>query len=149
MGSWVMKIRVRRDLTSGIALMIISAILWFMIPYHIVVPESGNSAQMFPRMIIGFMFLVACYISGKSVITKRDIVLEFDGKKEVRIILYALALILYVFLIDKVGYLVATLGISALTLAVFKARKKFYVAMGVFVVVVYMLFIFGLGVPLP
>lgn len=144
-----MTIKIRRDLTSGIALAIIAIVLWLMIPYHIVVTDQSNNAQMFPRLIVGFMFLVSVYIVGKTIITGKDVIMEVDLKKEGKIFLYALALIFYVFLMDKLGYLIATFAISGLTLAVYGAKRKSYLIQVGFVVIVFLLFRFGLGVPLP
>lgn len=144
-----MKIKVRRDLTSGIVLMILCIVLWSMIPYQIVATKVGNNAQMFPRIILGTMFVLALFITIKSLITKNDLVLEFDLKKEGKILLYIISLVLYVFLIDKVGYLIATFVISGITLAIYRAKRIVYVSMAVFIVVVYFLFKLALNVPLP
>ncbi|WP_105614345.1 tripartite tricarboxylate transporter TctB family protein [Vallitalea okinawensis] len=144
-----MNIKIRRDLTSGIALMIFSAILWIMVPYHIVVTEAENNAQLFPRIIIATMFILALYIAGKALVTKKDKIIEFNLKKEGKMLLYMVVVVAYVFLIDKVGYLIATLFVSAVTLAVYKARKSIYVYMAIFVLAVYFLFTLVLGVPLP
>ncbi len=144
-----MKVRMRRDLTSGITLSIITVILWMMIPYHIVVSESNSDAQMFPRLVVGFMFVISIYIAVKSIVTKKDEVLEFDLRKEGKILLYVVALILYVFLIEKLGYMAATFFISAVTLMVYRTKRNVYLAMAVFIVIVYFLFTLALGVPLP
>ncbi|GAA0178498.1 hypothetical protein SH2C18_15460 [Clostridium sediminicola] len=144
-----MKIKVRRDLTSGIVLMILCIVLWSMIPYQIIATKGGNNAQMFPRIILGTMFVLAFFITIKSIITKNDLVLEFDLKKEGKILLYIISLVLYVFLIDKVGYLIATFVISGITLAIYRAKRIIYVSMAVFIVVVYFLFKLALNVPLP
>lgn len=144
-----MKIKFKRDLSSGIFLMIVSIVLWFMIPSNIVVPEGEEAAQLFPKMLVGGMFLLSAFISIKSFITKKDETMELDLMKEGKVILYMFAILVYIILVDKIGFLISTFIISALTLFIFKAEKKLYPILGIFIIFVYLLFKYALSIPLP
>lgn len=145
-----MKIRVKRDLTSGLVLVVLSAVIWLVIPKQVSgVDESTFGAQLFPRIVVAAMFCLAATIVLRSLLGKRDPYVEFDLSAEWKILLFAAGIVLYVFVTDLVGFLIATLGFCAATLWVFKSRWHGYVSMAVFVGAVDALFRFALGINLP
>lgn len=144
-----MKLKVKIDLTSGITLAIASIILWVMIPSNIVVTGGENNAQLFPRIVVCVMFLLATYIAVSSIISKNDKIIIFDLKKEAGIILFVAALFVFVFLMDKLGFIIASLIIGSISLFFYRVKWKVYIALAIFIVCVYFLFTFALGIPLP
>ncbi len=149
MGRIRMKLAIRKELTSGISLMVISAMLWFMVPFHI--PDTGgvNNAQLFPRMVIVAMFVLASIMTVSVLIKKNDEILELDLKKELKIIIFILGLFVYVFLLDKIGFIPSAVLIGFMTLFYYKTSRKLYIYMTGFIICVYVLFTYALGVQLP
>lgn len=145
-----MVVKVRRDLTSGLALAGLSAILWLMIPRHIVVEGGGSSnARLFPRIIVGAMFFLSAYLVIGTLLRRSDKVLLFDLKKEGRILLYLLGLVLFTLLLEFAGFIAAAVVVSALSLRAYKASRRAYLFMGGFIALVYLMFTAALGIPLP
>ena len=64
-----MKIAFRQDLIGSLVFLIISAILWFLIPYQIITEEDeAITAQTIPRLIIGLMALCSFILFIKELI---------------------------------------------------------------------------------
>ena len=139
-----MKIRYNREIISGAIFVVLSAVLWFLIPVQVqTLEKTPINAQTFPRIAIGGMFLcsVGLLLEGIFVREKQELYVTKESfrsnafKKEMRSVVFALLLIAYCFLIGHLGY---------------KARKWYYYAIPLGMVgIVYYVFKVLLHISLP
>ena len=109
-----MKIRYNREIISGAIFVVLSAVLWFLIPVQVqTLEKTPINAQTFPRIAIGGMFLcsVGLLLEGIFVREKQELYVTKESfrsnafKKEMRSVMFALLLIAYCFLIGHLGYI--------------------------------------------
>ncbi len=145
-----MTIKVKSNLVSGLVLMVISIVIWLMIPMNIVVNTSGLNAQFFPKLVIGILFVIGGQLVFKSIILKSDVVKELNIMRELAVLLYGAGLCLYIFMLDKIGFLISSILVSIITLTLMKAKKKkYYIIQILIVIAVYFIFTKLLSVNLP
>ena len=146
-----MKIRYNREIISGAIFVVLSAVLWFLIPVQV-------HAQTFPRIAIGGMFLcsVGLLLEGIFVREKQELYVTKESfrsnafKKEMRSVVFALLLIAYCFLIGHLGYIVSTILLVLAVMMFYKARKWYYYAIPLGMVgIVYYVFKVLLHISLP
>ena len=80
-----MKIRYNREIISGAIFVVLSAVLWFLIPVQVqTLEKTPINAQTFPRIAIGGMFLcsVGLLLEGIFVREKQEL---YVTKESVRI----------------------------------------------------------------
>ncbi|MEG0944563.1 MAG: tripartite tricarboxylate transporter TctB family protein [Angelakisella sp.] len=149
-----MIIKLRKDLTVGIISTVLSVVLWFLIPIgittkaHIVTNAVGPDYM--PKLLCIVMFTLGIWLMVKSLVLKKDSVEEIDLSEEKCVILFLLSLMLVVLAMPIIGFLPSALLMSILSLIIFKEKHKLYwVIMAVMCCVIYALFKFALGVPLP
>ena len=58
-----MKIKFKQDLVGGIVFLIVSLVIWFMMPSQIKINTTDAiNSQSFPRVIIGLMMVCSIYL---------------------------------------------------------------------------------------
>ena len=102
--------KLKANLLGGSIFLILSIILWLLIPNQI--PVSGNAiitSQTFPRLIVILMFLGSMVLLLGDIIklVNKKPVLEvrINPKEEIRAIIACFMLIAYAFLLSKIGFL--------------------------------------------
>ena len=94
-----MKIRYNREIISGAIFVVLSAVLWFLIPVQVqTLEKTPINAQTFPRIAIGGMFLcsVGLLLEGIFVREKQELYVTKESfrsnafKKEMRSVVFAL-----------------------------------------------------------
>ena len=146
-----MKIRYNREIISGAIFVVLSAVLWFLIPVQVqTLEKTPINAQTFPRIAIGGMFLcsVGLLLEGIFVREKQEL---YVTKESFRSNAFKkLLLIAYCFLIGHLGYIVSTILLVLAVMMFYKARKWYYYAIPLGMVgIVYYVFKVLLHISLP
>lgn len=154
-----MKIKYNSEIISGAVFAIVAAVLWLLIPSQVDTMETtAINAQTFPGIAIGglLLFSVLLLIQGIFFAPKQEVVVTSETwrsesfRKELRSIVYAVMLIVYAVLLTFVGFIIATALLVVSILLFYGARKWYYYAIPlVMVVVVYFVFASLLHVSLP
>ena len=143
-----MKIRYNREIISGAIFVVLSAVLWFLIPVQVqTLEKTPINAQTFPRIAIGGMFLcsVGLLLEGIFVREKQELYVTKESS-----VVFALLLIAYCFLIGHLGYIVSTILLVLAVMMFYKARKWYYYAIPLGMVgIVYYVFKVLLHISLP
>ncbi len=144
-----MKIRIRQNLVAGGLFTLFSLAIWFMIPYHIAVTEEGFNAQFFPKLVVGAMFILSIILMISSLQNKNEKILELDLTKELQISLFALTMFAYIFLITKIGFILASVGFSITSVFLLQGKKYYILVVTLLSLVVYVAFKYLLHIQLP
>lgn len=147
--------RLKVNLLGGGIFLILSIVLWLLIPTQI--PISGNAiitSQTFPRLIVILMFLgsVVLLLGDIIKLINKKPVLEvnINPKEEVKAIIVCFMLIAYAFLLNKIGFLLSSILYCCSMLAFFKSRNiKYYISVIVVCIAVTYIFKHILLVQLP
>ncbi|WP_172408223.1 tripartite tricarboxylate transporter TctB family protein [Desulfosporosinus sp. FKA] len=146
------------NLIDSIATILLGFIIWFMIPYQIVIPSSlaqvAVNPQLIPRILAvvlilaGVFHLLSCFRH-----KERSIVNE--GKQEdgaiIRLLLGMIAIFAYVALMPILGFVLATI-LDILCFIYLLGQPKWYISLPVAViasVIIWVIFYQLLNVPLP
>lgn len=154
-----MKLKYNSEIISGSVFLVAAAVLWLLIPSQINTMEtSAINAQTVPKIAIGGMglFSLGMLLQGIFTIPKKEIVVTRDGlrsdhfRKEVKSVIYAGMLLAYLVAITWLGFLISTLLLTIAILLFYGARRWYYYAIPLtMVVVVYFIFKMLLRVSLP
>lgn len=154
-----MKIKYNSEIISGGVFLIAAAVLWLLIPGQIQTMETTSiNAQTIPRIAIGGMFLfsLGLLLQGifsaekKEVTITRDTFHSQSFRLEMKSILYAVILLMYLVVLTFFGFLVATAALVIAIMAFYGSRKWYYYAIPlVTVFIVYFVFATLLHVSLP
>jgi hypothetical protein len=154
-----MKLKYNSEIISGSVFLVAAAVLWLLIPSQINTMEtSAINAQTVPKIAIGGMglFSLGLLLQGIFTIPKKEIVVTREGfrsdlfRKEVKSVIYAGMLLAYLFAITWLGFLISTLLLTIAILLFYGARRWYYYAIPLtMVVVVYFIFKMLLRVSLP
>lgn len=147
-----MKIKVKSNLISGAASVIFAIALWFIIPIQIV--DQSNKlikSDFLPRLLAVIILICGIWLIAESYLKpEKEKFIEFDLKKEARVLIYMAALILYIVLFNKIGFFFSSLLLSLFTLLFVKEKKvSRYVIVALYVTALFFIFKYGLGIPLP
>ena len=150
-----MKYKIKVNIVGGAIFLILSLILWFLIPSQI--PVSGNSiitSRSFPKLIVLLMFFSSLFIfisDMMKLISKRSVAeVEVNLKEEGRAVAVCVLLVLYAFLLNKIGFMFASIAYCYSMLGFFKCKNwKYYVIVTIVCVVVTYIFKNILLVQLP
>ena len=148
-----MKIKIKTNLVTGILMGILSAYLLYVMPKQVRVPAYDSGAPS-PRIIPGVCLVVILFCSViliiQSLVFKKEKIVEFDWQKEKPAILLILLLCVYVFLIIKLGFILASAVIFTIVLVYSGERKPFiYIFTIALAVGIYFLFSKVFHVSLP
>ena len=147
--------KLKANLLGGSIFLILSIILWLLIPNQISV--SGNAiitSQTFPRLIVILMFLGSMVLLLGDIIklVNKKPVLEvrINPKEEIRAIIACFMLIAYAFLLSKIGFLFSSVLYCCSMLIFFKSRNiKYYISVIIVCIAVTYIFKYILLVQLP
>ncbi|MCR5088610.1 MAG: tripartite tricarboxylate transporter TctB family protein [Oscillospiraceae bacterium] len=132
---------------------LLSAFLLYVMPKQVRVPAYDSGAPS-PRIIPGVCLVVILLCSVilivQSLVFKKEKIVEFDWEKEKPALLLILLLCVYVFLIIKIGFIIASAIIFIIILAYCGERKPFiYIFTIALAVGIYFLFSKVFHVSLP
>ncbi|MDO4697918.1 MAG: tripartite tricarboxylate transporter TctB family protein [Pasteurellaceae bacterium] len=151
-----MKIRFRQDLVGSLIFLIVSLVLWFLMPYQIKVTEDDEliTAQTFPRLVIGLMIVCCVILLVKELIKlvrkQPTKMAEFDLTRESRSLIVILLLVLYWGLLHWLPFIVSSIIFSYLLLIFFQCKNwKYYAIVTTVIVAVSLFFQNLLNVSLP
>ena len=123
-----MKFKIKTNLVSGIVMGLFSAFMLIVMPQQVRVPDFDSGAPS-PRIIPGIclviMLLCSIILIVQSLVFKKEKIVVFDWEKEKPAILLIVALCIYVFLIIKIGFILASAIIFSLILFYCGERKPF------------------------
>ena len=148
-----MKFKIKTNLVSGIIMGLLSAFLLYVMPKQVRAPAFDSGAPS-PRIIPGICLVVILLCSIiliiQSLVFKKEKIVEFDWNKEKPAILLILLLCIYVFLIIKLGFILASAIIFVIVLFYCGERRPFiYIFTIVLAVGIYFLFTRVFHVSLP
>lgn len=154
-----MKIKYNSEMISGGVFLIAAAVLWLLIPGQIQTMETTSiNAQTIPRIAIGGMclFSLGLLLQGIFSMEKKEVTVTRETFRsptfllEMKSVLYAVMLLVYLVLLTFFGFLVATSALVIAILAFYGTRKWYYYAIPLATVfIVYFVFATLLHVSLP
>ena len=147
-------LKLKKNLTAGMISCIVGVALWFLIPIGITMKVStvtnAVGPDYMPKLIAITLVVMGLILVAQSVIFKKDEYVEIRFAQEKMVLLYLLILIAMVVAMPIIGYLPAGLIASVLFFLAFKEKNKVHYAIVLAIcVIVYCLFQFLLGIPLP
>lgn len=123
-----MKFNIKTNLVTGIIMGLFSAFMLIIMPQQVRVPAFDSGAPS-PRIIPGICLVITLICSivliVESLVFKKEKIVVFDWEKEKPAILLIVALCIYVFLIIKIGFILASAIIFTLILFYCGERKPF------------------------
>ena len=148
-----MKIKIRTNLVSGILMALFSGYMLFVMSQQVKVPAYDSGAPS-PRIILGICLVVILICSIvliiQSLVFKKEKIVVFDWEKEKPAIFLIIMLCIYVFLIIKIGFILASVITFVVILYYCGERKPFiYIFTIALAVGIYFLFSKVFHVSLP
>ena len=148
-----MKIKIKTNLVSGILMALFSGYMLYVMPKQVKVPAYDSGAPS-PRIIPGICLLVILICSIvliiESLVFKKEKIVEFDWNNEKPAILLLAIICIYVFLIIKIGFILASAITFTVVLLYCGERKPFiYIFTIALAVGIYFLFTMVFHVFLP
>ena len=139
-----MKFKIKTNLVTGIVMGLFSIFMLIVMPQQVRVPAYDSGAPS-PRIIPGICLVVTLICSIiliiESLVFKKEKIVVFDWSNEKPAILLILALCVYVFLIIKIGFVLASAIIFSLILFYCGERKPFiYIFTIAMAIGIYLLF---------
>ena len=123
-----MKFNIKTNLVTGIVMGLFSVFLLAVMKQQVRVPayDSGApSPRIIPGVCIVIMLLCSVILIIQSLVFKKEKIVEFDWQKEKPAILLIVLLCIYVFLIIKLGFIIASAVIFTIVLLYSGERKPF------------------------
>ncbi len=147
------KFKIKTNLVSGIVMGLLSAFMLYVMPKQVRIPayDSGApSPRIIPGVCLVIMLICSIVLIIESLIFKKEKIVEFDWDKEKPAIFLILLLCLYVFLIIKLGFILASAITFIIVLFYCGERKPFiYIFTIALAVGIYFLFSRVFHVSLP
>ncbi|MCG8482838.1 MAG: tripartite tricarboxylate transporter TctB family protein [Clostridia bacterium] len=136
-----------QDRISGVVLLLLAITIWVLIPYEI---KAFDVSQMGPRFFPQFLSIALMVLSGILILksfnksgyeeAKEDETDPWDIS-ELRVGKIFLLLIIYIGIIEMVGFLISTVVIMSIAMYILKVRKWYhYVIFYVIVFIIYYVF---------
>lgn len=150
-----MKIKIPTNLIGGILIMLLSFIVWMLIPNQINIGEAAMQKAQSNSRLIPDMLAIGIGISGallvfQSLVLKKEVYKEYNLGLEAKGAIYLVILIVYIVLVEYVGMLVACLLMGIGSLAYFRTKKiRRYIIIFAFFIVIYLVFSLVLKVKFP
>ena len=123
-----MKFKIKTNLVTGILMGALSAFLLIVMPQQVRVPafDSGApSPRIIPGVCIVVMLICSIVLIFQSLVLKKEKIVEFDWQKEKPAIFLIALMCLYVFLIIKIGFILASAIIFVILLFYCGERKPY------------------------
>ena len=148
-----MKFKIKTNLVTGIVMGLFSAFMLYVMPKQVRIPAYDSGAPS-PRIIPGLCLVVILLCSIiliiQSLVFKKEKIVEFDWNNEKPAILLIVLLCIYVFLIIKLGFIIASAVTFTIVLFYCGERRPFiYVFTIALAVGIYFLFSKVFHVSLP
>ncbi len=149
-----MQITLKKNLSSGIAAVVIGTFLRVILPYSIKSKVNTVTAAVgpdyLPKLVIYGMILCGIGLVLTSLILKKDETIEIELGSEGRVLVYFALLLAYMFAMQFAGFLLASLIFSAVSMWLMEDRKwTHYLWVELLVLVIFVSFKYGLRVSLP
>lgn len=150
-----MKIKIKQNLIGSILFLIISTVIWSLIPYQIKAnPGNLINSQTFPRVIIGLMWICSLYLFVVEIvkIIKKQPVREIEIciKEESRSLVVIGMLVGYWLMLYWLTFMASSIIFATVMLLFFKNKNwKHYAVVISTIVVITVLFQNVLHVKLP
>lgn len=150
-----MKIKIPTNLIGGILIMLLSFIVWLLIPNQINIGEAAMQKAQSNSRLIPDMLAIGIGISGallvfQSLVLKKEVYKEYNLGLEAKGAIYLVILIVYIVLVEYVGMLVACLLMGIGSLVYFRTKKiRRYIIIFAFFIVIYLVFSLVLKVKFP
>ena len=154
-----MKIKTNTNLTSGILFLIVSVILYLLIPSQI---QTIETTQVTARTVPSLLFLVMMFCSviliiqgilnkdKKTYIISSELFKDPAFRKEAKTLIYIVMLLAYALIMPHIGFVPASLLLTNGIIFYFGARKwYFYAIASANVLIAYFVFCNLLQVSLP
>ena len=123
-----MKFKIKTTLVTGIVMGLLSIFLLVVMPKQVRVPafDSGApSPRIIPGVCIVIMLVCSVILVIQSLVFKKEKIVEFDWQNEKPAILLIALLCIYVFLIIKLGFIIASAITFIIVLFYSGERKPF------------------------
>lgn len=147
-----MKINFKSNLVSGIISTIFAIVLWLIIPIQCAdVSNKMIKSDFLPRLIAAVILVCGIWLIAQSILKpEKERIVSMDLKKEGRVAIYMVGLIIYTLVFAKIGFLFSSLLLSLFTLIFIKERRPmFYLIVVIYVTAIFFVFKYALGIPLP
>ena len=127
----------KKDFSSGVMFFALGLFAYLISPVVISSKGMGNagSARIFPQfigiglMILSLLLILETYISYKKSRTGGHPAQESEVQEKVKektVIIFAVMLVAYVLLFDKLGYIISTLAVTTGALLLFRVKKAYF-----------------------
>jgi len=140
-----MKFKIRTNLVTGILMALFSGYMLYVMPKQVKVPAYDSGAPS-PRIIPGICLVVILICSIvliiQSLVFKKEKIVEFDWNNEKPAILLIVLLCVYVFLITKIGFILAS-AITFVVLLFYSGERKPFIYIFTIVLAVGIYFLFS------
>lgn len=150
-----MTLKFRQDLVGALVFLILSAVLWIMLPYQIMIDDDDTiTAQTFPRLIIGLMAFCSLILLIKELIKlwrKQPVTMvEIHFHQESRALLIVGLLVLYWAMLHWLPFMVSSIVFACLFMVFLRCRKwHYYVIVSAVIIAISLFFQNLLNVSLP
>lgn len=151
-----MKITLRQDLVGSLIFLILSLVLWWLMPSQIVIADDEEiiTAQTFPRLIIGLMAICSLILLIKELIKwvrkQPTKTVEIRFVEEMHSAFILLSLVIYWGLLHWLPFMVSSILFAFLLLAFFRCKNwKYYATVAIFSVLLSLFFQNLLHISLP
>ena len=154
-----MKLKYNSEIMSGAVFLFAAVMLWLLVPSQINTMEtSAINAQTVPKIVIGGMgiFSFCLLLQGIFTLPKKEVIItkaaltSENFRKELKSIIYAVIFLAYLVALTWMGFLISTVLLTIAILVFYGARRWYYYAIPLaMVVVVYFIFKMLLRVSLP
>ena len=151
-GGLYMKVRI--NLTIGLIFLVLGIVIWIMIPNQISVGFSASQYSLgsrgLPYLIAAMMIIVSLVVIVRSAVFKLDRVIVIELKDELRAFVFYAMILSSILIMKAIGFLLSGLLIGWATLLYIRTKRiTYYIYVGVFTLVIYVIFVYALNIKLP
>ena len=148
-----MKIRIKTNLLAGIVTGAFALAMLLVLPGQVRIPayDSGApSPRIIPAVALVGIALCAVALIVQSLILKREKIYEFDTKKEIPALVLIALFCLYVFLMQFMGFVLASVLIfSAILFYEGERKPRIYIFTALAAIGIFLLFKYVFNISLP
>lgn len=147
-------LKLKKNLSAGVLSCILGIAYWFLIPIGIdakvEIETNAVGPEYMPRLISVLLIVLGAMLIVQSVVLKKDEVFVWNFHQEKPVLLYLAVLFGLIVLIPLIGFLVSSIVAAVLFLLLMQEKNKwFYGIVLAICILIYVIFRFALGIPLP
>lgn len=147
-------LNLKKNLSAGILSCVLGIAYWILIPIGIdaklEIETNAVGPDYMPRLIGALLIILGAILIVQSVVLKKEEVLVWDFNQEKPVLLYLAVLLGLIILIPLAGFLISSVVAALFFLLLMKEKNKwFYGIVLAICVMIYVIFRFALGIPLP